>query len=511
MQKELANILIVEDEAVVARDIEQQLSLAGYNVLARVASGEDALTAAQELRPDLILMDIQIHGSMDGIDVAQLIKNKFSIPVVFLTAYSADEVISRAKLTEPYGYILKPFSSRELYTVISMALYKHKAEHKILEVAQYSQIIMENMVESVITTDKFGQIKTFNAAAKRDFCYELNEISQNSIAILLPEIEKFISIKNGHADLKPYLTNESISFETVGYRKGGVSFPVELSVSTVETFSENVLVFVVRDNTKKIQDEEKINRLAFYDPLTDLPNRRLLSDRLNQSRLKSSRRGRHCALIFLDLDHFKKLNDSLGHHKGDVLLVTAAKRLKTCLREGDSVARFGGDEFIILLDALSINNTEAAAQAEHVAHKIMEQMRKGYDLGDHHYHTSASLGIVVFKGDSESSEELLKKADSAMYQAKSAGRNNTRFFDPVMQASAATRIELEQSIQKGLDNGDFSLHFQIQKDAKGKNMGAEALLRWKHPKHGMIPPSIFIPIAEETGMIIAVGRWVGGS
>ena len=268
------------------------------------------------------------------------------------------------------------------------------------------------------------------------------------------------------------------------------------------------LLGAFQDITQHRQDVEEIRRLAFYDLLTGLPNRRLLMDRLRQAMLTSARTGQHGALMFLDLDHFKLLNDSQGHGVGDVLLEQVAKRLQSCVRDGDSVARLGGDEFVVLLEALSAQPNEAATQAELTAKKILDVFRYAYDLGGHSYDSTPSIGIVVFMGDSEGIEELLKRADVAMYQAKSAGRNTARFFDPAMQAAVAMHEALEKDLRRALAAHEFVLHYQIQIDRTGQAIGAEALVRWNHPTRGMIAPAHFVPLAEATGLVLPLGQWV---
>lgn len=264
----------------------------------------------------------------------------------------------------------------------------------------------------------------------------------------------------------------------------------------------------LRDITQQRHDEEEIRRLAFYDPLTNLPNRRLLMDRVRQAMINSARHGRHGALMFLDLDHFKLLNDTLGHDVGDELLQQVATRLRMCIRESDSVARLGGDEFVVLLEDLSPNPNDAASHAELVAHKILDLLAQPYRMRGHLHNSTPSIGIVVFFEDHETIDELLKKADVAMYQAKSAGRNTARFFDPVMQAAAATHAAMAQEIKVGIERNEFVLHYQVQIDARGHCTGAEALVRWNHRVRGLVSPAHFISLAEETGMILPLGYWV---
>jgi diguanylate cyclase (GGDEF)-like protein/PAS domain S-box-containing protein len=253
---------------------------------------------------------------------------------------------------------------------------------------------------------------------------------------------------------------------------------------------------------------EKINQLAFYDPLTGLPNRRLLLDRLQQALAKHARGLQQGALLFIDLDNFKDLNDTLGHDMGDQLLQQAAERLRSHVRAQDSLARLGGDEFVLMLEELSADPEQAARQVETVANKVVAALAAHYSLGGRSHTSTASIGIAVFPEDQTSVEEILKRADLAMYQAKSAGRNGMRFFDPRMQAEANARATLENDLRQSLSERHFILHYQPQVDLQDQLIGAEALVRWQHPRRGLVAPNDFIPLAESTGLILPLGRWI---
>ncbi|WP_409525372.1 EAL domain-containing protein [Nitrincola sp. MINF-07-Sa-05] len=268
------------------------------------------------------------------------------------------------------------------------------------------------------------------------------------------------------------------------------------------------LLGVSRNITERRESEEQIRNLAFFDTLTHLPNRRLLLDRLQHAMHNSARQGQHGCLLFIDLDNFKTLNDTQGHDVGDRLLVSVAQRLNLTIRDIDTVARLGGDEFIILLEGLSRDEARAVAEAEHVAEKVLTVLNEPYLLGQQMFHSTPSLGVTLFRGTGVGMEELLKRADMAMYRAKASGRNMIRFFDPSMQAVVEERAALETDLRFALEHQQFELHFQPQVNQLGQVIGAEALLRWCHHDRGMVSPAQFIPLAEDTGLILPIGHWV---
>jgi diguanylate cyclase (GGDEF)-like protein/PAS domain S-box-containing protein len=293
-------------------------------------------------------------------------------------------------------------------------------------------------------------------------------------------------------------------------RKNGAMFWVELEVVSVQATAEDIThwVAVGRDITQRKTAEDMIRHLAFYDALTDLPNRQLLLDRLQQALAASARSGQYGALMFIDLDNFKILNDTLGHHMGDQLLQKVAQRLTRSVRKTDMVARLGGDEFVVMVDDLSTDPEAAAFKATALAEKVLATLREPFQLTGHHHFTTPSIGVTSFNGQQSDVGELLKQADLAMYQAKSLGRNTLCFFDPGMQATVSANATVGSDLRVALNEQQFVVYYQPQVDRVGVITGVEALVRWQHPQRGLMTPADFIPVAEDTGLILPLGQWV---
>ena len=293
-------------------------------------------------------------------------------------------------------------------------------------------------------------------------------------------------------------------------RKNGEIYPKWMTITAVKNPEGKTTEYVANfsDITARKKAEEEIYSLAYYDILTKLPNRRFMIDRLRQAQLISARSKLYGALLFLDMDKFKTLNDTLGHDHGDLFLIEIAARLLNCVREVDTVARIGGDEFVVLIEEISIHEEDASRKVALIAEKIRTALAAPYQLKEHEYLSSPSIGVCLYRGNEEPLETVLKHADMAMYQAKESGRNGVRFFDPAMQIAVETHAALDADLRHAVPENQFLLYYQIQLDSDLRPMGAEALIRWFHPIRGMVSPLQFIPIAEESSLILDIGHWV---
>jgi len=378
------------------------------------------------------------------------------------------------------------------------------AQKKSEVLSRRHQALMESALEGIHIMDFQGNI----VEANDTFCSMLGYTQEEMSRLNVADWDTHWSREELMERFKILVKSQSTLFETSHLRKDGTVLDVEISTTGVQIEDKLFLYASSRDITARKAAEKKINRLAFHDALTNLPNRQLLLDRIQQALASSGRSGRKSALLFIDLDNFKSLNDTLGHSIGDLLLQQVAQRLVSCVREGDTVARLGGDEFVVVLEDLSEQMIEAAEKTEVVGEKILAAVGKTYQLNTHEFHSTCSIGATLFSGDFHEAEELLKQADIAMYQSKKAGRNMLSFFDPQMQEVINTRVTLERELRKALDNRQFQLHYQVQVDSARRPIGAEALIRWFHPERGMVPAAQLVHLAEETGLILPIGLWV---
>jgi diguanylate cyclase (GGDEF)-like protein/PAS domain S-box-containing protein len=619
-----ANLMLVEDERIVAFDLKNQLQSMGYQISAMVASGEEALARVTVDVPDLVLMDIQLEGGVDGIDAAVQIQAEHRIPVIFLTAYAEDETLHRALASRPFGYLIKPCEARELHAMIQMALARREVEvaveqselrlklaldaaslgvlewtptsgrmradghmgvlykdqrlpvdepwavfvervdaadresvtrtlketlshghavrfgfrtrdangsqrdmeahakayrglvgdDRVVGIVQdvtqrrrdeahlrQSAVVFHTTAEAIIITDAARRIVAVNEAFSR-----ITGFTEAEVVGIDPDI--LLRVRRDDGDLRRLIEEDADGYwqgEIVCHRHGGEPFPAWQSLSVVRDVAGNIthIVMAISDVTEIHEATQQLDHLAHHDALTGLPNRLLFDDRFAHAIERAQRQKELCLLLFLDLDGFKGVNDTMGHAVGDELLRVVSDRLKGVLRQSDTLARLGGDEFVILASGA---NSSYAAQ---VANKILETLRKPFRLAGEDVSVSGSIGISVYPDHGTDPNSLMRAADIAMYVAKTEGRNGYHFYSEDMSAHTHERMRLEQGLRRVIDGNRLEVNYQPQLALSDRRIvGVEALARWPKDEFGAVMPARFIPVAEDTGIIDKLGRWV---
>jgi len=420
-----------------------------------------------------------------------------------VTDYKGD-VISIVNLTDILNGLRSSYIS-ELQNILDEKEASLAASMKGLKLAKK---VIESSLEGIIITDKKGIIQSCNPAFTKITGFLENEVIGKSPSVLSSGVhgEDFY-----HAMWEEITQYGHWQGEIINRRKNGNIYPELLTVMAIldeDSHEISHYAGIFSDISQVKKGEEKIQKLAYFDPLTGLSNRRRLLDRLEHELALAARKKHTSALLFIDLDKFKHINDTLGHAAGDDILCQTAKRLTNTLREIDTIARIGGDEFVIILPELDNNIELALSLSQDLANKIKNALTEPYSYKDHDLFVSASIGITLFPENQDNPLELLKQADNAMFRAKETGRNQVQFYHHSMQAIADERFMIMDGIRQALVHNEFSLHYQPQVDPNSKLVGVEALIRWTHPEHGFISPAKFIPIADESNLIIKIGDWV---
>ena len=499
-------ILIVEDEVLVARDIQARLGRMGYEVIGTAARGEDAIEQAVEGLPDLILMDINLRGAMDGIEAAGQINEQLSIPVIFCTAYSNEETLQRAKVTSPFGYVLKPFDNRELEINIEIALYKHQIEKDLADTRSNLDATLTNVSDGVIAADSCGVVHLINPTAEKIVGVEPGSSLGKKLSDVL-RLEAFDSGQDAIDLMDPSTFAYWKQFSGIRQRlirEDGRRTPIELAASFLEE-GRDLTVITFRDISQQLGYEETIQRNAFFDGLTELPNRALFVDRLDSS-INRRKRGRpdFFSVLFLGLDGFKIINEGLGHESGDYVINEIGRRIAKVIRPDDTVSRFSGDIFAVLLDPV-----DAVAGSIQACERILRAIREPIEFREASLNLTASVGIVVNSDDYHSATDMIRDADTALHKAKTDAQGSYVVFDHEMYEDAVRFIDRKSGIQKAITTGQIDVHYQpIVHARSGRLVSMEALVRWPHPEEGLVSPAEFIPIAETTGLIHPLGEYV---
>ena len=465
-------------------------------------SGKQALDIVENIeKPELILLDVMMP-EMNGIEMLGRLRSNpqtSHIPVIFISADSSEKTQLDGLSHGADDYLTKPVVINVLLARVKNLLEK-KRDQAQLRLASH---VYDHSGEAIMVTDSQNKIVSINPAFTRMTGYEIQEVYGKNPSIL----------SSGRMTKDDYQrmwqTIEDKSFwqgEMWDRHKNGKVYPKLLIISVVrnEQYKIDYYIGSFTDITEQKEVEERITYIAHHDPLTELPNRLYLQVTLQQFLAMGNRNNEQIALMFIDLDRFKTINDTLGHHIGDGLLVEVAIRLKKTVRESDVVARLGGDEFVIVLMGKNIEHLTAS-----ISEKILHDLNQTYVIESNSLHTTPSIGVAIYPQDGDCPESLMKNADSAMYHAKSSGRNNVQYFSEITQKNNTELLSLEHDLYEAVEKEQFHLNYQPQIDsASGKIIGVEALLRWNHPIHGNIAPDKFIPLAEETGLILKLGEWV---
>ena len=505
-----STILIVDDIPANLAIAVEYLEDSGFKVMV-AQDGEEGVERAKLILPDLILLDVMMPG-IDGFETCRRLKKIGStrdIPVIFMTALLETKDLIAGFAAGGVDYVTKPFQAEELLARITLHLTLQATKQQLVKQNERLNIsearyrrLFETAKDGILLFDfESGLITDVNAALVNMLGYNREHFLKHRLSEVLP----FKDIPACHVACTELKTRADVSFEHWPLVASDNSLiDVQFVGNVYQVDGSRIVQCNIRDISGRIQDQARIRYMALHDALTGLPNRILLQDRLIQAIALASRNHLRIGVLMLDLDHFKNINDSLGHHVGDGLLEAVSIRLRGCLRESDIVARLGGDEFVIALP-----ETSTSQSIEIVVQKLLVSLLEPFQIEGHELRVNGSIGIAVYPDDGESPAVLLRAADTAMYAAKAKGCGNFRFFTPELSVATQRRLLLVNDLHQAFRSGQLLVYYQPQISThSGIITGVEALLRWEHPVHGLISPAEFIPLLEEVGLITEVGSWV---
>nr|WP_091875921.1 EAL domain-containing protein [Massilia yuzhufengensis] len=520
-------LLLVDDEPRLLSSLYELLKGRGYQ-LTTASSGAEALAHLSRLRFDLVLLDLRLPD-IGGHEIMDFINEKgIDADVIVMSGEVGIDAAIGALKRGAYDYLRKPYAREELLHTVTKALKGRRLaidNERMANQLENSEKMYRYLVDSspdiIYTLNHEGRFTFVNDRAYQLLGYSRDELLGKHYSVLVHEedleraryvfnerrvderasrnVELRLKCRGGNSQDRTFNT----TLMTISLNAIGMHVP-DQEVKKLEFFGT---YGVARDITDRKRAEEVISYQAYHDILTDLPNRILFKDRLGLAVIQAKRKKTELAVMFIDLDRFKLVNDTLGHVKGDELLQQAATRLKDCLRKGDTLARQGGDEFTIVLPELRDRD-----DARMVADKFLETLQQPFDLDGHEVHISASIGIAIYPTDGESIDELLRHADIAMYQVKALGKNGHSFYHTSMLDVSHQKIALEQALRRALEQDELEMYYQPQIDAlTGRIVGAEALMRWNHPTRGVLSAGEFLPFAEENGLMLPISDWMIGA